>query len=282
LAGLESKAISSNESIHCQGYYQLPDDDERKYRDWKKEGHGHVKLGKAMEQSCDVYFYELSYRLGITRIYNFLSQFGYGKKTGIDLYGERNGLLPSREWKRRVHNTKWFPGETVIAGIGQGYMLATPLQLASATSILSTKGNRLVPRLVKSIIDKDGVKVNLSPVKQNRVELKHEENWDLIYDSMERVVHGRLGTARNVAIGLNFKIAGKTGTAQVFGIAQDEEYDTDTITKKLRDHALFIGFGPLKAPKVAVAIIAENGEHGSAVAPISSKIISRYLEKNHE
>ena len=282
LGGLEYAAISKNERIVCEGYYLLPDDDERKYRDWKKDGHGHVDMGKSIEQSCDVYFYELSYRLGIDRIHRFMAKFGFGQKTGIDLSGERKGLLPSRKWKRRVHKTIWYPGETVIAGIGQGYMLATPLQLASATATLASKGKKIQPRLVKELLTVDGVNVPIEPPKISMVKLKHSENWDVIHKSMQRVLHGTWGTARLTGYGLNYQMAGKTGTAQVFGIAQDEEYDEETVAKKLRDHALFIGFAPLDAPELVVAVVAENGEHGSKVAPIAKKIIDRYLKKKHE
>ena len=282
LAGLEDSVISNNEKIKCEGYYLLPDDDERRYRDWKKEGHGHVDMGKAIEESCDVYFYELSYRLGIDRIHRFLAKFGFGEKTNIDLYGERKGLLPSRKWKRRVHKTIWYPGETVIAGIGQGYMLATPLQLASATATLASKGKKIQPRLVKEILTVDGVSMPFEPPKISSFKLKHQENWGSMHEDMARVLQGTWGTARLTGYGLSYKMAGKTGTAQVFGIGQDEEYDAETVAKKLRDHALFIGFAPFDSPELAVAVIAENGEHGSKVAPVVKTIIDRYLKKKNE
>lgn len=282
LAGLEDSVITKHEKIICEGYYQLPDDNERKYRDWKKEGHGHVDMGKSIEQSCDVYFYELSYRLGIDRIHRFLTKFGFGQKTGIDLMGERSGLLPSKKWKRRVHKTIWYPGETVIAGIGQGYMLTTPIQLASATATLASKGKKIQPRLVKELLTADGVSIALELPRISSVKLKRPGNWDIMHHYMGRVLHGTWGTARLTGYGLRYKMAGKTGTAQVFGIAQDEEYDEETVAIKLRDHALFIGFAPLEKPELIVAVIAENGEHGSKVAPFAKKIIDRYLKKKHE
>ena len=236
-------------------------------------------MGKAIEESCDVYFYELSYLLGIDRIHNFLSKFGFGKKTGIDLLGERSGLLPSREWKRRVYGIKWFPGETLIAGIGQGYMLATPLQLAAATATMANRGLQVRPRLVREIRTASGKIVSMDEAETGRIKLKNSSNWDLIHNSMKRVVHGTWGTARATGYTIKYKMAGKTGTAQVFGIGQDEEYDEKTVQRKLRDHALFIAFAPYKAPTIAVAVVAENGEHGSKFGPVAAKIITKYLER---
>ncbi len=283
LGGLESHSIGHREKIDCGGFYLLPND-ERKYRDWKIEGHGPVDLDAAIAQSCDVYYYELAYRMGINRIHESLHQFGFGEKTGIDLYGERSGLLPSREWKKRVKGKIWFPGETLITGIGQGYMLATPLQLASATSILAMRGKSVQPHLLAGIEPSaDGdMQVPEWPEKKD-VQLKREANWQHAIDGMVSVLHGLQGTARSSGLGLNFKMAGKTGTAQVFSIAQDEEYDEETIAKKLRDHALFILFAPLENPEIVVAVIAENGGSGSSTAaPIARKIIDKWLENRKE
>ncbi len=282
LGGLETKAIGHREQINCTGHYLLPNE-ERKYRDWKKSGHGLVDLNKSIAQSCDVYYYELAYRMGIDRIYKFMHLFGFGVKTGVDLLGERKGLMPSREWKRRIKNKIWFPGETIITGIGQGYMLTTPLQLASATSILSMRGNIFPPHLLLAEdspqIDED-VKV-LWPAKKP-IQLRNNINWQHAIDGMVSVLHGTRGTARKSGKNLAFKMAGKTGTAQVFGIAQDAKYDEATIAKKLRDHALFITFAPFDNPKIAVAVIAENGSHGSSVAaPIARKVIDEWLRINN-
>ncbi len=279
LAGLETRVIGVGEEIPCIGYYQLPNDEDHRYRDWKKDGHGHVDLSDAMAQSCDVYFYELSYRLGIDRMHAFLARFGFGRKTGIDLFGERSGLLPSREWKKRVHGTFWYPGETLIAGIGQGYMLATPLQLAAATTALANRGELVSPRLVTRLRTADGETHALPVPKATQIRLKRNYHWEVINRSMRKVVHGALGTARATGWKIDFKMAGKTGTAQVFSIGQDEEYDAETVARKLRDHALFIGFAPYKKPRIAVAVIGENGEHGSAAAAMAATIMQRYLEK---
>jgi len=278
LGGLESKSIGHKEKINCQGSYMLPND-ERKYRDWKKKGHGHVDLNIAIEQSCDVYYYELAYRMGIDRIHSFLQQFGLGEKTGIDLLGERSGLLPSREWKKRARGKIWFPGETLITGIGQGYMLTTPLQLASSTSVLAMRGKRLQPHLLAQI-EKSGSDSKITPIwpVYETVKLKRESNWQRSIQGMISVLHSDRGTARSSGYRLPFKMAGKTGTAQVFGIAQDAEYDEETIAEKLKDHALFVAFAPQDKPKIVVAVIAENGGHGSSVAaPMARKIIDEWI-----
>ncbi|MBT8126281.1 MAG: penicillin-binding protein 2 [Gammaproteobacteria bacterium] len=281
LAGVDSKVIGHLQSVRCIGYYTLPNDDEHRYRDWKKWGHGQVDLADAIEQSCDVYFYELAHRLGINRMHDFLREFGFGDKTGIDLIGERSGLLPSREWKRRAHNKIWYPGETLIAGIGQGYMLATPLQLAVATATLANRGMRVKPRLLKGMRSASGERIAIEPAPVSWLELNRDDRWDQMHESMRRVLRGEKGTARATGWKLKgYEMAGKTGTAQVFGIAQDEEYDAETVARKLRDHALFIAFAPIEDPEIVVAIIEENGEHGSAVAPIAKKIMDKYLLKD--
>ena len=279
LAGLENNVMGHREDVFCEGAYTLPNDDERKYRDWKKTGHGVVDINHALEQSCDVYFYELSYRLGINRMQKFLQKFGFGQKTGLDTVGEKSGLLPSREWKRRVKNKIWFPGETLIAGIGQGFMLTTPLQLASATSRLATKGVVRKPFLLKQINDPltGEQMMNKSEVEAS-IQLKRASNWQHIIKGMVSAVHGLKGTARSSGWNLGFKMAGKTGTAQVFGIAQDAEYEEENVAKKLRDHALFVAFAPHDKPEIVVAVIAENGGHGSSVAaPMARKVIDEWM-----
>jgi len=280
LAGVEQRRFGTRESIYCSGHYLLEGDDtERKYRDWKKAGHGMVDLNKSIEQSCDVYYYELAHRMGIDSMHEFLAKFGFGEKTGIDLFGERSGLLPSTEWKKRVHGKVWYPGETLISGIGQGYMLTTPMQLAVATAALASRGEKIVPRLLKEVHISHRDEVKVREPSKTLIKLRVEKHWDIMFKAMQDVVHGKWGTARATGWGMKFKMAGKTGTAQVFGIAQDEEYDAETIAKKLRDHGLFIGFGPVEDPVLAVAVVAENGEHGSAMAPIAKVLIKRYMEK---
>lgn len=282
LAGLESKVQSRNKQLMCRGFYQLPNDDHR-YRDWKKSGHGRMSLRHAIIQSCDVYFYDLAHRLGIDRMHQYLSKFGLGKKTGIDYPGEKEGLLPSREWKRKVRNYAWYPGETLIVGIGQGYMLTTPMQLAAATAALANKGIRPVPRLLKASWQGQQTAQPQAVEYAAPVEVVDEKNWQYVLDAMHQVVANPRGTAHRLQRTAKYTIAGKTGTAQVFSIKQDEEYDDTNLSKKLRDHALFVAWAPVEDPKIAVALIVENGGHGSSVAaPIAKKVMDSYLLRASE
>ena len=278
LAGLESGDIQPQQSINCPGWYTLKNDP-RRYRDWKKEGHRHTDLTKAITESCDVYFYDLALTLGIDTIHEFLAQFGMGKRTGIDIQGEKSGLLPSAEWKRRTRQLPWFPGETLITGIGQGFMLTTPLQLSSITATMSRKGIRMQPRMLYAIEAPETSKfTTLPPITLEPPALATEENWNTIIHAMQEVVHSAHGTARRISHNLPFKIAGKTGTAQVFGIKQDEEYVEEDIKRKLRDHALFVGFASVEEPQIAISVIVENGGSGGATAaPIARKVMDQYL-----
>jgi len=281
LAGLEYAPKKARSNNLCPGWFVL-DGDERRYRDWKKEGHGMTNLDSAIAESCDVFFYSLAVDLGIDTMHDFLSQFGFGKKSGIDLVGESNALLPSREWKRGKYQQPWYPGETVITGIGQGYTLATPLQLAVATATLSNRGIYMQPRMVFATKPPNTEDIDFIPPNTlANINLKNPGNWESIVDAMVHVIHGPHGTARHIGHKLPFKIAGKTGTAQVFGIKQDEEYDKETVADRLRDHSLFIAFAPANKPRIALAIIVENGGSGSAVAaPLARKIIDAYLLKS--
>jgi penicillin-binding protein 2 len=280
LGGLEQGITSEHAHTFCPGYYQLPGKD-RKYRDWKRSGHGSVDLTNAIAQSCDVYFYDLALSMGIDRLHDFLAQFGFGERTGIDISGELPGLLPSREWKRGARNQPWFPGETLISGIGQGFVLTTPVQLASATATLSKYGLRMKPHIVASTQKYDDSE--LSPVASEPVldiTIEDRHHWDVVIDAMREVVHGKRGTARKVGEDSGYEFAGKTGTAQVFGLKEEEKYDAEKLAEKLRDHSLFIAFAPVTAPKIAVAVIVEHGGSGSAVAaPIARTILDAYLKK---
>lgn len=284
LLGLEENIIGHKQKTFCPGYYQLPNDD-HKYRDWKKKGHGHMNADMAITQSCDVYFYDLSYKTGIDRMSAFMKNFGFGSKTGIDSTGERPGLMPSREWKRKARREPWFPGETLITGIGQGALLATPLQLATATGALTQNGQSYQPQIVQSIeYPTDSELMEIAPKPTHRYNIKKQRNLKHVIKGMENVVHHVRGTAYwHIGKNSSYKLAGKTGTAQVFGIAQDEEYEEEKVTKKLRDHALFVSFAPLDKPKIALAIIVENGGHGSSTAsPIAKKVMDAYLNVNNE
>jgi len=277
LAGLETGTIDPEQQTYCPGYYRLPGHSHR-YRDWKKSGHGPMDLRDAITQSCDVFYYTLAHQLGIDRLHEFLGHFGFGRKTEVDIAGERSGLLPSREWKRRSRNAPWYPGETLITGIGQGYFLATPLQLAHATAILAAGGMNIPPRVVQRI---EGAGDSSDPLLHSPLaELLPKVsalNWDDVVEAMTQVIEGRRGTAKRIR-SEHYRIAGKTGTAQVFSVKQDEEYDEENVAKKMRDHALFIAFAPIEAPRIAVAVIVENGGHGGSVAaPIASQIMDFHL-----
>lgn len=276
LAGLESGMINPTSKKYCIGYYQLPGHEHR-YRDWKKTGHGPVDVDAAITQSCDVFFYQLAHDMGVDKLQQYLKYFRFGEKTGIDLIGERPGIRPSREWKRKRYNQPWYPGETVIMGIGQGYFLATPLQLAAATAAIANGGTYYTPHVAARIMDDDsGESWELAPVK-SAVPVTDSLNWDKVKDSMVHVVEGARGTAKRILTPA-YRIAGKTGTAQVFTVKQDEKYDEETVAHKMRDHALFIAYAPVEDPQIALAVIVENGGHGgSTAAPIARKIMDAYL-----
>lgn len=281
LGGLESRHISANSRIYCNGYFQLPGH-EHKYRDWKKQGHGYMNMADSVIQSCDVYYYRLAHEMGVDALSQYLRHFGFGQKTGIDLKGEASGILPSREWKRNARRLPWYPGETVIMGIGQGYFLTTPLQLAAATAAIANGGKYYTPRLVKNLQTR-GANPKQEPVPSNStaIPIKQEQNWQAARDAMLGVVENIRGTAKRIA-SEHYRIAGKTGTAQVFSVKQDEEYEEEKVAKKMRDHALFIAYAPIDEPKIAVAVIVENGGHGSSTAaPIARKIMDAYLLGKH-
>jgi penicillin-binding protein 2 len=278
LAGLELGDINAIDKTFCPGWFKLKGDDHR-YRGWKKRGHGWVDVHRAIVESCDVFFYSLAQTLGIDRLSSYMKLFGFGHTTGIDLRGEAAGLMPSREWKRRARHQPWFPGETLIAGIGQGFVLATPLQLAANVGALSMRGERMQPRLLKAWRDPLSGKLTREKAKPlTPVPVAKPSHWDQIISAMEQVVHSPHGTARRIGWGLKYHAGGKTGTAQVFGIEQGEEYVEEEVAKRLRDHALFVTFAPVENPQIAVAVIVENGGSGGAVAaPIARKVMDAYL-----
>ena len=281
LAGLETDTVDAEDTVDCHGHYEPEFKDERTYRDWKREGHGPTDLYKSIAQSCDVYYYDLSYHLGIDQLAPFLERFGLGRPTGIDLEGERAGVVPSREWKKENRHVRWFPGETLITGIGQGYMLATPLQLAEATATLANGGHRMRPRVVAR---EEGPDQTTPHPPEEQADLKLDPgNVEEVREGMEGVIHGLRGTARSIGWRINYRMAGKTGTAQVFGLEEGEEYVEEDIVKRLRDHALFVAFAPAEDPEIAVAVIVENGGSGGAVAaPIAERVITRFLESRAE
>ena len=276
LAGLETGSIHYHDNIYCPGHFKLPNHS-HKYRDWKKTGHGAMDLKEAITQSCDVYYYKLASDMGVDSLSKYLEQFGFGEKTGIDLIGEASGILPSRDWKRAARNQPWYAGETVIMGIGQGYFLTSPLQLATATAAFANNGDRLTPRLVKYTSDIKQAGTQAIDTEHHPVNVTNKRNWTEVHDAMVNVTEGKRGTAKRIRTPL-YRIAGKTGTAQVFSVKQNEEYDEEKIAKKFRDHALFVAYAPADAPQIAVAVIVENGGHGgSTAAPIARKLMDAYL-----
>ena len=276
LLGLESEIISWNTEIKDEGFFQIQDEG-RKYRGWKEEGHGIVDLNKAIIESSDVYFYELASKTTVDQIHSFLKPFGFGQKTGIQLTGEEEGVLPSRNWKLGRTGDSWFVGDTINLGIGQGYMTTTPLQLAVAVSVLATRGKAYKPNIVE--------KVNttfIEPELLYQIEIKEERNWKKLEESMISVIRSWNGTAHNIYNPEDFLIAGKTGTAQIKSLTEEnltvqEEYENVRKDIKKRDHAIFVGYGPVPNPNLTVVVVVENGESGSAVAaPIAKLIIDRY------
>ena len=282
LAALETGATNLTRKTICHGYFQLPGNEHR-YRDWKPEGHGPVDIHDAIEQSCDVYFYEVSINVGIDAIHDYLDRFGLGTQTGVDVSGEKPGLVPSREWKRNAFQNRddqrWYHGETVIASIGQGYMLATPLQLAAAAAAMATRGQRYRPHMVAAVEDAlTNERRIIPPERLPDVEISNDFYWTTVIGAMHDVMQGPRGTARAVGYGAPYEMAGKSGTAQVVSIAQGVEYDDADLEERQRDHALFISFAPLDNPRIAVALIIENGESGSGLAaPIARSIMDAYL-----
>ena len=280
LAGLELGNITIKDQVFCPGFYKLADYS-RKFNDWKRYGHGHVDVVEGIAQSCDVFFYDLAYKLGIDQIHDSLDLFQFGKNTNIDLPGELGGVLPSREWKKINKDEPWYRGETLITGIGQGFMTASPLQLALATAAIANKGQLLTPQVMMHSQTKNG-DITLDQKKASRqIPIKDINNWEVIIEGMKQTVYGKLGTAKRLNNKLKYTLAGKTGTAQVFGLDPEEEYIAENIDEKLRDHALFTGFAPIENPQVAIAIIVENAGSGSSkAAPLARALLDEYFSKN--
>ena len=278
LNAIKHKIVNPNEEYYAGPFFQLPTSS-RRFRDWKPRGHGMVNLEKSIIQSCDVYFYMLANKLGIEKISSFFENFSFGNKTGIDMPYEKSGVLPSKAWKLKNFGDKWTDGDTVITGIGQGYFLTTPIQLAYSTSILANKGFITIPRLNK----------NLKTVKSKKI-LESEEffrnnikskDWDIITDAMFKVVNNKNGTAYRSIKNKKNNISGKTGTVQVYGLSQKtDERDEENIPDRLKDHSLYIGFAPKEDPEIVVVTVIENVGSGSKyAAPISNEIINYYLDK---
>lgn len=280
LAGLAFQTIDPEQRRFCGGVFSLPRSS-RLFREGRGGKHGQVNLDDAIARSCDVYFYALADMLGVDRISSFMAPFGFGQTTGIDIEGEKPGLLPSREWKRRAFarpaDRVWFPGETVNFGIGQGYLLVTPIQLAHYTSVIAMRGQVFTPRLVSGLRDpQTGVIRKLPPRAAKPVTIVGPEEWRIVINGM--IGATTRGTAAAIGRGARYPIAGKTGTAQVFSVAQNAKYDAKKVQERLRDHSWFIAFAPVDNPRIAVSVLVENGGFGAAsAAPIARKVMDAYL-----
>ena len=278
LAGLNRDLITIDTAIPDPGYYQLPGDP-RRYRDWilRVRGTGHAEemnLRDSIAQSCDVYFYELANRFGIDALAESLDDFGIGSVTGVDLPSEKRGILPSSEWKRRVIGSSWYGGETLIVGIGQGYMLATPMQLAVATTALATRGTAFKPTFVAAV---DGTSVEPEPLLNVSAETAY---WDEVFAGMVDTVSSVRGTAFGMRSGLTYSVAGKTGTAQVVGIAQDATYDEEALSEYQRNHGWFIAFAPVENPEIVLAVLTENSGGGSSAYPVARAMLDYWMSRD--
>ena len=287
LTGLEEKIITARTEIYDPGWYQLkglPN----KYRDWKPWGHGKVNLTKAIEQSCNIYFYDLAFKLGITKINTMMEKFGFGDYTGIDIFEESKAIMPSVEWKRDRYNKPWYTGETLSVGIGQSYWTVTPLQLTQALTTLVNRGERKVPHLLKEqselVIEESGKTYHqITPLTyepQSPLVLKDRQNWDIVLKAMHNTVQKYGATAYQAFKGSNYDAAGKTGSAQVARRKQGEEYDAETTSENQRDNAMFIAFAPYEQPEIVVAVAIENVAKGGGAtnaAPVARQIMDQYF-----
>ena len=282
LAAIDSGTIGLSHKVWDPGWYQLTKGG-RFYRDWKRSGHGHVNLKSAIAESCDVFFYDAGHRMGIDPMSDYLGRFGFGKITTLDLPEAHGAILPSREWKKANRNRSWFTGDSLNLSIGQGFMVSTPMQLATSTMVIANRGKWINPRMLKSMsgLNQDGTPFELEVPERKQVpdvELNRDSYWDYVIDSMVEVMHGKRGTGRRSGAKSSYQIAGKTGTAQVLGIKQDEEYDAEKLAERHRDHGLFTGFAPADDPQIVVAVIVENGGGGSsAAAPVARKVFDDFL-----
>ena len=273
IAGLDSGVVTAGSRVFDPGYYQLPNYD-HKYRNWNRSGDGWVDLDLAIMRSNDTYFYDLAHKMGIDRLSSYMNKFGLGQKVSLDMFEESSGLMPTREWKRATRRQAWFPGETLILGIGQGYMQTTPLQMAQATALIASKGKWNRPHLARTIEGQP-------PVDENPIDdivLRDKSDWIKVTHGMEQVMHNARGTARQAAAGAQYRIAGKSGTAQVVAIKQGEKYDRNKVQERHRDHALFVGFAPAQDPKIVVSVMIENGEAGGRVAaPVMRQVMDAWM-----
>ncbi|MFI3244895.1 MAG: penicillin-binding protein 2 [Ferrimonas sp.] len=276
LLGLEKEIVTEQTKVWDPGWWQIPGVP-RRFRDWKRWGHGWVDLDLAIASSCDIYFYELAYNTGINNISEFMSQFGFGQRSGIDLHEEAAGNMPTRDWKQNRYKEPWYIGDTISVGIGQGYWTATPLQLANSTAILANNGRRYTPHLLKAV-GQDGQQEAVSWPMLEPVQLQQPDHWPVIHKAMYKTAHTLDGSGYRLFNSAPYKSAIKTGTGQVAGVAQDEEYDEENVAEHLRDNALFVGYAPYENPQIVIAIVLENAGWGGANAgPVARALFDHYL-----
>lgn len=275
LAGLDKGFVTTATTIYDPGKYKLPTASHI-YRDWKKTGHGMINFKRAITVSCDTYFYQLGNKMGISNIEEMLVQFGLGHLSHVDLHEEASGIVPSARWKKQFKGVGWYPGDTLISAIGQGFMLATPLQMANATASLSQHGKRFRPHLVTKTVNSDTEEVaEYEPFEEYPVYLKDESNWNIVAEAMHSVLTSNEGTGYRFGRNPPYPVAGKTGTAQVFSGRQYEKSKYEDIPEALRDNSLFIAFSPVEKPEIAIAVVVENDVTASTVA---RKILDAYYQ----
>ncbi|WP_194437098.1 penicillin-binding protein 2 [Vibrio fluminensis] len=285
VAALTEGVITPNTTRNDPGYWKIPNSKTKPFRDWLRWGHGKVDVIKSIEESVDTFYYQVAYDMGIDRISQWMMMFGFGDYTGIDIHEESKANMPTRDWKMARHRTPWYQGDTIPVGIGQGYWTATPMQLAKATSVLVNHGKVIAPHLLRATID-NGADFTTNSMAEivtyPPITGVKDRYWDIAIEGMRLVNHGRKGTARRAFADAPYMTAGKSGTAQVFGLGEDEEYNADEIAEHLRDHALYTGFAPLDDPKLIVTVVLENAGGGSSNgAPVARKVFDRVLvEKN--
>jgi penicillin-binding protein 2 len=276
IAGLDKEVINTSTHIYDPGWYKLPGVT-HSYRDWKHTGHGIINVKRAITVSCDTFFYQLGNKMGISVIEDILTQFGFGQFTHIDLNEEAPGLVPSPNWKRQSKGLPWYPGDTLITSIGQGFMLASPLQLANATASMSQHGQRYRPHLLRNLTleGTPSITKKFKPIEEYPVKLKNPENWDVVINAMHAVIISNEGTGARFGRNAPYSVAAKTGTAQVFSLSQDEKKTYQALPQELRDHSLFIAFAPVEKPEVAIAVLVE---HDTTASNVARQILDAYFQ----
>ena len=280
LLALNSDVITEDTEIYDPGWWIVPNSrGQRRFRDWKRWGHGIVDVHKAIAQSCDTFFYQTAYNVGIDRMSPFMEKFGFGNYSGLDIGEETKAIMPSREWKKSRFNEPWYDGDTISVGIGQGYWTVTPIQLTKATTILSRKGKVLEPQMLQSIIsESNSLAVQQQTQPQETIQLKDEHYWEIVLDAMYAVTSKKSGTADKAFAGSTYSVAGKSGTAQVINMDEGEVYDADKISERHRDNAMFVAFAPFESPEVVATVVLENAGGGSSnAAPIVRALFDEHF-----